>query len=125
MRLATYRVPAAGGAEEAEMSVSRAGGTTPANIERWRGQFDGANQTGPTEKTVAGLKVTIVEITGTFTGGGMMGGPTTQHPGWALLGAIVETSGFPYFFKLTGPEAGVLGARQGFDELIDSVTPQP
>lgn len=107
------------------MSVSRAGGTTPANIERWRGQFDGANQTGPTEKTVAGLKVTIVEITGTFTGGGMMGGPTTQHPGWALLGAIVETGAFPYFFKLTGPQASVLGARQGFDELIDSVTPQP
>src|SRR6266851_1768289 len=40
MRLATYHVPAAAGAaDEAEATVTRAGGSTEANVQRWIGQF--------------------------------------------------------------------------------------
>ncbi len=128
MRMATYRVPAAsGGAEGAEMAVARAGGTTDANIERWRGQFAGAADNKPkrTEKTVHGLKVTIVELTGTYTPAGMMPGasPGEPHPGWALLAAIVETPGSPYFFKLVGPASAIRAARANFDGLIASISP--
>ncbi|HEV3193077.1 MAG TPA: hypothetical protein VGY54_21365, partial [Polyangiaceae bacterium] len=78
MRIATYRPPAASGGEEAEMSVSRAGGTTDANIERWRGQFEGSGQERRVEKSVRGLKVTVVELGGTYVGGNMMpGAPST------------------------------------------------
>jgi len=124
MRIATYRPAASSGAEEAEMSVSRAGGTTDANIERWRGQFEGAAPEKRAERSVRGLKVTVVELGGTYLGGNMMpGAPSTAHKGWALLAAIVETSGSPYFFKLVGPAASVHGARAGFDALIESITP--
>ena len=124
MRIATYVPPAAAGSEAAEMSVSRAGGTTDANIERWRGQFERAGQETRLEKSVRGLKVTVVELGGTYSGGNMMPGtPSTPHEGWALLAAIVETRGSSYFFKLVGPAASVHGARAGFDALIESIAP--
>jgi hypothetical protein len=125
MRLATYRVSGSGG--DAEMAVSRAGGSVDANVERWRGQFVGNDATTKrAERTVHGLKVTIVELDGTYKVSAMMmpgGGGGEPHPGWALLAAIVETSGAPYFFKLVGPEAAVRAARPRFDAMISSVTP--
>jgi hypothetical protein len=124
MRIATYRVPrASGDADDADVSVTRAGGGTEANIERWLGQFDDAGQDKRSQKTVRGLKVTIVEVAGTFLGGGMMGAAPAPKKGWALLGAIVETPGAPYFFKLTGPSASVRAARPAFDALVASITP--
>jgi hypothetical protein len=127
MRLATYRVPASAGGDDAELTVARAGGTTDANIERWRGQFEGATgKTARTERTVHGLKVTVVELSGTYQAAGMMPGaaPAAPHPGWALLAAIVETSGSPYFFKMVGPGANVKAAHASFDVLIGSISPR-
>ena len=125
MRLATYRIPrAAGDTEDTDLSVVRAGGTPEANIERWVGQFDNAGKDVRTVKLVHGLKVTIVEVKGAFLGGGMTADNTpSSHPGWALLGAIVEARDMPYFFKMTGPAKSVAAARPAFDALIASATP--
>jgi len=125
MRLATYRVPrAAGDTEDTELSVVRAGGSPEANIERWIGQFDNAGKDTRASKTVRGMSVTEVEVHGTFMGGGMaMGAAAGSHPGWALIGAIVQTAGEPYFFKMTGPTRSVSAARPAFDALLASVTP--
>jgi hypothetical protein len=127
MRLATYRVPAAAGGDDAELTVARAGGTTDANIERWRGQFEGTTgKAARAERTVRGLKVTVVELSGTYQAAGMMPGaaPAAPRPGWALLAAIVETSGSPYFFKMVGPAANVKAAHASFDVLIGSISPR-
>jgi hypothetical protein len=124
MRLATYRVPrASADAEDADVSVTRAGGTTQANIERWLGQFEHTGTVKRVEKTVHGLKLTVVEVSGTFLGTGMSPGAATQKPGWTLLGAIVETPGSPYFIKLTGPAATVRSARTSFYAMLDGITP--
>jgi hypothetical protein len=125
MRLATYRAPASSKSHEpADVSVTRAGGTPDANIERWLSQFDDAGAETRSIKTVRGLKITIVEVSGTFTGGSMTPGTTeTPRRGWALLGAIVETPGSPYFFKITGEAATVHGARASLVALLESITP--
>jgi hypothetical protein len=118
-------VPAAPGADdETEVTVVRAGGTTDANIDRWIRQFDEAGKDERTVKTVAGFKITVVEVSGRYLGGGMM--PTADSPpraGWSLLGAVVETPGSPYFFKMTGPTASVKAARSAFMSLLDGVSP--
>jgi hypothetical protein len=44
-----------------------------------------------------------------------------SHPGWALLGAIVETPGSPYFFKMLGPSPSIQTARPSFDRLLASL----
>jgi hypothetical protein len=119
MRLATYHAP--GGVE---VSVSRAGGSTDANIQRWIGQFDSVGRDTRTEKTVRGLHVVTVDVTGTYVGGGMtMGADSAARPGWAMVGAIVDGRGLPYFFKMMGPAAAVLAARPAFDRLVDGISP--
>jgi hypothetical protein len=119
MRLATYHAP--GGVE---VSVSRAGGETEANIQRWIAQFDDVGHEGRVEKTVRGLHVVTVDVAGTYVGGGMtMGASADPKPHWAMVGAIVESPSAPYFFKMTGPAAAVGAARPAFDHLVDSIAP--
>jgi hypothetical protein len=119
MRLATYRAP--GGVE---ITISRAGGATEANIERWIAQFDSAGRDGRVEKTVRGLHVVTVDVAGTYVGGGMAtGAPAEPKPDWAMVGSIVESRSPSYFFKMTGPAAAVRQARPVFDRFIDNVTP--
>ncbi len=123
MRIATYTIAAvAGDSESAELTVVRAGGSTDANVDRWVRQFDDAGKETRTEKTIAGFKVTIVEVSGTFLGGAMspMGAPAGKK-GWSLLGAIVETPGSPYFFKMTGPAATVAKARPAFVAMLEGI----
>ncbi|MGD0679584.1 MAG: hypothetical protein ABSC94_29700 [Polyangiaceae bacterium] len=122
MRLATYRVPrAAGDIADAELSITRAGGSADANAERWIHQFDDAGQRTAkrTTRAVGLAEVAIVEVEGTYSGG--MSKEGSSQRGWALLGAIVSTPGTPYFFKLTGPEKSVHAARKEFEALIDSL----
>ena len=123
MRLATYHVPAAkGDADETDVSVVRAGGTTDANIDRWVRQFDEAGKDERTVKTVGPFKITIVEVSGSYLGMGA-GADAPARKGWSLLGAVVETSSSPYFFKMTGPTASVKAARGAFMALLDGLTP--
>ena len=123
MRLATYKIPAKGGSEEAELSVTRAGGSTDANLTRWEGQFDPQTKSKAERavRQVAGLKVTTILVRGTYAGG-MMGGSAESKPNWALLGAVVETADTPHFFKMTGPADTVSAARNEFDALIGSLS---
>ncbi len=126
MRLATYRPSSDSDGDAAEVSVSRAGGSTDANIQRWRGQFTDADQARRAQKTVRGLPITLVEISGTYSAGAMMQGPSgaASHPGWALVAAIVETPGTSYCFTMVGPAERVRAARAPFDALVDSIAPR-
>jgi hypothetical protein len=126
MRKASYDVPAAeGDTEPASLGVFHFGdkaGSVEANIDRWVSQFQGVTreQLKRTDRSSGGLVQHIVEIEkGTFASG-MPGGPTTPKPGWALLGAIVETPSGPWFFKLVGPKRTVEKARDEFFRLLDS-----
>lgn len=128
MRKATYKIPrAAGDTEDGELSISQAGGSVDMNIQRWVGQFEtqGPDATKRTERKVGDLKVTVVEIKGVFNGGGMPGGPpAAPKPNFAMLGAIIETAGSPWFFKLTGPEKTIDAAKADFDRFVDSIRPK-
>jgi hypothetical protein len=133
MRAATYRLPTAkGDAEGAELAVfhfgAGQGGDVEANVRRWLSQFkrpDGAPVDAEARRkteTVHGLKVTTVDVQGTYASGGMMGGPVTPKPGWRLLGAIVEGGPEgPVFLKLTGPARTVAGAQKDFRALLHSL----
>jgi hypothetical protein len=121
MRKATYKIPkVAGDAEDAELTVSAAAGGVDANIKRWSGQFGNAEaKTEP--RNPNGLKVTVVEIKGTFaSGGGMMGGPSTPKEKYMLLGAVVDGGDRQHFFKMTGPEKTVTAAKKDFDAFVAS-----
>ena len=123
MRKATFKIPhAEGDTEDAEMSVSQAGGSVDANVQRWVGQFERGkdDQVARKQIKVGDLDVTTVEIHGTFAGSGMPGAPAAgPKTNWALLGAIVETQGSLTFFKLTGPDKTIQSAKPAFDKFVE------
>lgn len=121
MRKATYKIPhAPGDTEDAELTVSAAAGGVDANVKRWAGQF-GSAEPKTEKKKVNGLDVTVVEIKGTFAGGGMMGAPSAPKDKQMLLGAVVDAGDRQHFFKMTGPEKTVTAARPDFDKLVASL----
>jgi len=102
------------------------GGDALSNASRWAGQFrqpDGRNPTAAmktSEIRVGELKVTLVEVRGTYAGG--MGGTAAgERPGYQLLGAIASGPDANWFFKLTGPETTVTSQRAAFEGLIRSL----
>lgn len=130
MRRAQFTIPGVDGSGEGELAVfyfgAGQGGAVQDNLDRWYGQFtqpDGraSREVATTEhRTVQGMNVTITRVNGRFAGSGMPGAPAEAHDRWALLGAIAETTGGPWFFKLTGPEATVRAAAPVFDEFVAS-----
>jgi hypothetical protein len=126
MRVATYAVPGAKGAEAGECTVfffgPGQGGGVDENVARWAKQFEGSPAPKRSPRTVSGMAVILAEVEGTYLnpGGGMM---TSQgkKPGYRLLGAIVEAPQGRVFFKMTGPAATVAAARAAFDGLVASI----
>lgn len=127
MRAATYTIPAAPGAEPGECGVyyfgKGQGGGVEENISRWAQQFQGSPKAVTSEKTVGGLRVHRVVISGTYLA---PAGPMMQsqgaRPNYRLLGAIVEAPSGSVFFKCVGPAATITAAEKSFDAMIASLT---
>lgn len=134
MRAATYMIPAAAGDKDpGELAVyyfgPGQGGSADANIKRWVGQFqtpDGKPAEGrqkTAKKTINGLPVTTIDISGTYTGAaGPMATEKIIKPGYRLLGAIVEGPQGGVFFKFTGPAKTVAANQASFDKLLNTVS---
>jgi hypothetical protein len=132
MRKDQYVLPGIDGAENAELAVfffPGTGGGVEENLKRWYGQFkqpDGSAMEDHVERekiTVNGLPVTVVYLTGTYLKSMspmMAGGPTEEFPGYAMLGAIVETADAPWFLKATGPQQTIDRWRASFDTFVQS-----
>jgi len=113
-------------------------GGAQANIQRWRGQFEG----GPTAEEVIDLtdesaveidkltpeelntKPLMLVLSGTFldsmAGGGPFAGPKTAKEDYRMLAAIVPNAQGSVFVKLTGPEAAADEVRSAFIDLVKS-----
>jgi hypothetical protein len=127
MRVATYTIPAAPGREPGECGVfffgTGQGGSVEDNLARWASQFESASAPKKTVKTVNGLKVHEIDLTGTYLApSGPMMQSQGKKPGWRLSGAIIEAPEGLVFFKCTGPAATIEKAGKEFEELVKSVT---
>lgn len=136
MRVAQFALPrAAGDTQDAELVVyyfGGSGGTIEANIERWMGQMqqpDGRPSSAVAKRqarTVNGLKVTLVDVPGTYVAEVTPGSPQRHNsPNFHLRAAVIETSNGPYFIKLTGPAKTVAASEKSFEAFLASVKFQP
>ena len=136
MRAAQYRFPGENGEPEATLAVfyfgSNMGGGVQENIDRWVGQIaqpDGRpsrEATRTAHRTIAGMPVTTVDVSGDFAGGmpGMPGaGTTPAATNQRLIGAIVEGPEGLVFFKMVGPAGTMERARPAFTALVASLHP--
>jgi hypothetical protein len=121
MRKAQYGVPdkekKAKDAEFAVFHFGKGAGSVEDNIKRWGGQM-GVEK--PKSEAIEGkCKVTLVDITGTYT----------ERPGSApienarMLAAVVETPDGPWFLKLTGVADTVGDWREEFVKLLKEAHP--
>jgi len=103
------------------------GGSVEDNLERWKSEFTVKDPGFPPfadERLVNGMKVTTIQIEGTFQSG-MPGGERTPKSGWGVAGAIVEGPEGLVFFKMSGPVHTVRSARILFDLMTGSMKPAP
>jgi hypothetical protein len=131
MRIAQYKLPkVAGDADDGSLVLyyfgQGQGGGTAANVERWIGQMkqDGAESKQKAKEenfTVNGLKVTTVDVTGTYTAEMAPGSGTFYNkPGYRLRAAVVETPKGSYYVKLVGPEKTIAQWDESFKTYIKS-----
>lgn len=123
MRTASFAVPSAGDAGEADCSIIRlageAGGIAK-NVNRWRGQL-GLEPQDPaaimaaveSHTTAGGLTATIVGL--------IVGADKTPGAGQAILAAIIPQGGSTLFVKIWGPHDTVAGASEEFGALVKSL----
>ena len=132
MRVAQYRLPkTATDTEDASLVLyyfgQGQGGSTAANVERWIGQIQQADGSASKDKAkeesleAHGLKVTTVDVSGTYVAETAPGSGTFQNkPGYRLRAAVVETPKGSYFVKLVGPEKTVTHWNESFLSYLRS-----
>ena len=126
-------VPMAEGDEkDGRLTIMGAGGSIEANIDRWKGQFsqeDGSSTSDHTkvdEIEVDGVKVHMVDITGTFRDQRGPVAPAVQREGYRMLAAIVETDvAGNYFLKLYGPAKTIAENEERFKDFVNSIKVTP
>jgi len=128
MRVAQYGLPKAQtDTEDASLILyyfgQNQGGSTAANVERWVGQMNQAGSGSAREERfeVNGLKVTAVDVAGTYVAETAPGSGTfLNKPGYRMRAAVVETPNGSYFVKLVGPEKTVTQWNESFLSYLRS-----
>ena len=134
VRAAQWKIPrAAGDADDGELVLfflgKGKGGGTQENLERWYGQFTqpegrpSRDAAVLTIRTVNGLRVTAVDLAGTYRAASMGGEAAQPRPGSRLLAAVIEGEDGPWFFKAVGSAATMAEAKTGFDAMLGSLEP--
>lgn len=125
MRIAQYRLPKAEtDTEDASLVLyyfgPGQGGSAAANVERWMKQIEG-NSGKQDYLEVHGLKITTVDVSGTYVAETAPGSGTFNNkPGFRLRGVVVETPNGNYFVKLVGPEKTVERWNESFLGYVKS-----
>ena len=132
MRVAQYKLPKAEGDSEDALLVlyyfgATQGGSAQANIDRWISQMQQPDGSATKDKartetsTVNGLKVTSIDVSGTYTAE-MAPASGTMHndANYRLRAAVVETPKGNYFLKLVGPAKTMVRWEQSVTDFVKS-----
>jgi hypothetical protein len=123
-----FRAPKEAKEDAARITIMQASGGIDANIDRWVGQFEGVEKKDAKieKKEVAGSKIHIVDIAGTFKesmgGGPFAPGPVKKRENYRMLGVIIETKDAgTTFIKMTGEQPIVEQLSEGFKKSLDDL----
>jgi hypothetical protein len=132
MRVAQYKLPKAeGDPEDASLVVyyfgATQGGAVQANIDRWISQMQQPDGSASKDKaktetsTVNGLKITSVDVSGTYTAEMAPGTPSQRNEAnYRMRAAVIETPKGNYFLKLVGPAQTMGHWEQSVTDFVKS-----
>jgi hypothetical protein len=118
---AEYAVPKAeGDKDNGRLTVSLAGGTVESNLDRWKGQFSPLDKQSQETIEVDKVKITIVDLSGSYAGMPGSGGP---HADYRMIGAVAEIPGDRgmCFMKCYGPTKTVAAHADAVKSFIRSL----
>lgn len=120
MRLVTYTAGPNDSVECYVTVLANTGGGAVMNVNRWLGQVGNDPMTREEINALRtipflGHDAPVVEATGTYSS---MGGPS--HPGYMLVGTLVELGSRSVFIKMTGPEEAVREQIDAFEAFVAS-----
>ena len=124
-----FSIPAVQGkTQPGRMTITGAGGSVAANLQRWRDQFTPPADTTAKEAaqtrqlSIAGLDVHLIDLKGTFHDRRGPFAPATDRPEYRMLGAVIETPGAGLFFvKFYGPQTTVDQNAKAFRKMLDNL----
>lgn len=121
MRLAEYKVTDPAGGAVASIRFFSTQGSAQMNIERWKGQVR-EPIAGPDEKTIeaGSLTVSLVAITGTYSGMGPTGAQTPGQSGTRLLAAYIDGGPRPVQVLVSGSDELVRGIEPAWEAMLAS-----
>jgi hypothetical protein len=132
MRVAQYKLPRTEGDPEDALLViyyfgASQGGAVQANIDRWVSQMRQADGSDSKSKakaeisTVNGLKVTSVDVAGTYTAEMAPGSSEKRNDAnYRMRAAVIETPKGNYFLKLVGPAKTIDRWDQSITDFVKS-----
>lgn len=122
-----FTIPGKEGADPIEadfyhFGAGQGGGVEP-NLKRWQSQFQPGADGAPAvmereELTVGDKKALIVTLKGTFLSGPAMSPNKVPKPGYAMLGAILQSAEGDVFVKITGPETTTLARKEDVKAMV-------
>ena len=123
--VAEFALPRAEGDDaDGRLTISTAGGSVEANIDRWKGQFAPQPTAASQEDVeVAGLKVTIVDLAGDFNDQRGPFAPATLRPNYRMIAAVIPIDDQLHFLKATGPQKTVALHAEAIYQFIRSARP--
>jgi hypothetical protein len=119
--LAEFVLPKAEGDDaDGRLTVSTAGGSIEANVDRWKGQFKDLADSQEEKLEVDGVEVTVVDLSGEFQDQRGPFAPATSHPDYRMIAAIIPVEAQMHFIKATGPQATMKAHEEKIHEFVRS-----
>lgn len=121
--VAEFVLPGAQGAEtDGRLTLSVAGGSIENNVERWKGQFGGADVKAKQETlTTNGIQITMVDLSGDFNDQRGPYAPATKRRDYRMIAAIIPVGGELHFVKGVGPLPTLQAHAERIKEFIKTV----
>ena len=119
-----FAVPKVGkDTQDGRCTLGATGGRVDDLIKRWANQYvlPAGTQAKQSKKTVAGLTVHRVDVSGTYTRPPFSGGG--QFKDYRLLAVIIESKDLGlHYVKFNGPQETVGDSEEAFDKMIDGLS---
>jgi hypothetical protein len=122
---AEFSLPRADGdSADGRLTISTAGGSLEANIDRWKGQFKPQPKSMSQEDVeIAGMKAKIVDMSGDFNDQRGPFGPGELRPDYRMIAAVIPVGDQLHFVKATGPQKTIASHATAIQQFIRSAKP--
>ncbi len=119
---AEFSLPRAeGDSADGRLTVSTAGGSVEANLERWKGQFSKLESSHEEKLDTPVGAVTVVDFAGEFNDQPGPFAPAVQRSAYRMLAAIIPINGQLHFVKAVGPQKTIGAHAEEIKAFVRSV----